>query len=148
MRDQNCHEDRAMRLPQLQFKLRGMLIAVASVALLMGGLRLLWLRSAYRKAAVAHLVLEKVARTLQRIVENEGKDEREAQIDLGMRVEPESEPVLARRAGDARLHQRTAEYHAALRQKYERAASRPWVPIAPDPPPPEPGVAASPPEPE
>jgi hypothetical protein len=137
-----------MKLPRAQFKMRGMLAAVASVALLMGGLRLLWLSSVYRKAAVAHLAHEHVARTLQRIVENEGKDERESAIALGMRIEPESEAVKAKRVADARLNQRTAEYHAALRRRYEIAASRPWIPIAPDPPPPEPDVAASRPEPE
>jgi hypothetical protein len=127
-----------MRLPRVQFKMRGMLIAVASVALLMGGLRLFRLRSVYQKAAVAHLAHENLARTLQSFVENEGKNERELEIAFGMRVEQESEAVKAKRAADSRLNQRTAEYHAALKHKYERAASRPWVPIAPDPPPPEP----------
>ena len=123
-----------MRLPRVQFKMRGMLIAVASVALLMGGLRLLWLRSVYRKMAVAHAAYENLARTLQRMVENEGKDERELEIAFGILVEPESEAIKAKRAADAGLNQRTAEYHFALRHKYETAASRPWVPIAPDPP--------------
>src|SRR5437763_13286762 len=30
-----------------------------------------------------------------------------------------------------------ASYHAALRRKYEHAASYPWLPVEPDPPPPE-----------
>jgi hypothetical protein len=43
--------------------------------------------------------------------------------------EPELQPeYLARRA----------DFHARLRQKYERAASRPWLAVEPDPPPPAP----------
>src|SRR5436305_1446275 len=30
-----------------------------------------------------------------------------------------------------------ARYHAGLKQKYIRATDRPWLPVAPDPPPPE-----------
>jgi type II secretory pathway pseudopilin PulG len=137
-----------MRLPRVRFTIRRIMIVVAIVALLMGGMRLLWLRSVYRKAALAHATFENLARTLQRMVENEGKDERELEIAFGMKVESESEVVKAKRAADARVNQKTAEYHAAQRQKYERAASRPWVPIAPDSPPPEPDVAPNPPEPE
>jgi hypothetical protein len=44
----------------------------------------------------------------------------------------------------ARLHmrlaskyQRRAEYHALLGRKYEHAARYPWLPVDPDPPPPE-----------
>lgn len=29
-----------------------------------------------------------------------------------------------------------AEYHARLRDKYESASARPWLPVDPDPPPP------------
>jgi hypothetical protein len=91
-----------------------MMIAMAAVALLMGGLRLLWLRSAYRKAALAHAAYENLARSLQRMVENEGTDERELEIAFGMKVEPEPEAVKAKRAADAKVNQETAEYHAAL----------------------------------
>ena len=86
-----------MRLPRIRFTVRAMLIAVASFALLMGGLRLLWLRSVYRKAALAHGAYENLARTMQRMVENEGKDERELEIAFGMKVEPESEAVKSAR---------------------------------------------------
>ena len=30
-----------------------------------------------------------------------------------------------------------AAFHEAMRRKYERAAARPWLPVAPDPPPPD-----------
>jgi hypothetical protein len=135
-----------MRLPRVRFTMRVMLIAVAGVALLMGGLRLLWLRNAYQKAAMAHAAYENLARTLQRMVENEGKDERELLTAFGMEVEPESKAIKEQRAADARTNQRTAEYHAALKHKYERAASRPWLSLPPDPPPPEPDVASNPPQ--
>lgn len=127
-----------MRLPRVRFTLRGMLIAVAGIALAMGGLRLLWLRNVHRNAAQAHAAYENLARTLQRTVEDERKAERELKIGFGMKVEPESDAVKAKRAADAKVNQKTAEYHAALKYKYERAAGRPWVRIAPDPPPPEP----------
>jgi hypothetical protein len=129
-----------MRLPRVRFTIRRIMIVVASVALLMGGVRLLWLRSVYQKAALAHAAYENLARTLQRMVENEGKDERELEIAFGMKVEPESEAVKAKRAADARVNQKTAEYHAAMKHKYEQAASSPWIPITPDPPRPEPDV--------
>jgi hypothetical protein len=35
------------------------------------------------------------------------------------------------------FHQRQAQYHAVLTAKYEAAASRPWLSVAPDPPPPK-----------
>jgi hypothetical protein len=38
------------------------------------------------------------------------------------------------RAGFRRL----AEFHDAMMRKYDRAASRPWLPIDPDPAPPQP----------
>jgi hypothetical protein len=137
-----------VRLPRVRFTVRGMMIAVASVALFMGGLRLLWVRSVYRKAAIAHAAYENLARTLQTMVENEGENERELLAAFGMKVEPESEAVKAKRSADARVNLRAAEYHAALKHKYEKAASRPWAPIAPDPPPPEPEGVPNPPEPE
>ena len=80
------------------------------------------------------------------MVENEGKNERELQIAFGMEVEPESEAVKARRAADARVNRKTAEYHAALKHKYEGAASRPWVPLPQDPPRPEPAATPDPPD--
>ena len=49
-----------------------------------------------------------------------------------------------RMAGEARKlakYRALAEYELKLSQKYERAASRPWVTLAPDPPPPDPQYA-------
>jgi hypothetical protein len=37
----------------------------------------------------------------------------------------------------AECHQKRADYHAALARKYAIAASRPWLPVEPDPPPPK-----------
>jgi hypothetical protein len=65
-----------------------------------------------------------------------------------MKGEPESEAVKAKRAAGARVNQRTAEYHAALKRKYEKADSRPWIPVAPDPAPLESDVDPSPGEPK
>jgi hypothetical protein len=129
-----------MRLPRVQFTMRGILIAVACIGLVMGGLRLIWLRSVYRKVALAHAAYEKLARTLQTLVENEDQDERKLEIAFGIKVQSESEAVKAKRAADAGVNQKTAEYHAAMKHKYEQAASSPWIPITPDPPRPEPDV--------
>jgi hypothetical protein len=37
-------------------------------------------------------------------------------------------------AADAAMNRKTAEYHAALRRKYEHAARYPWLPVKADPP--------------
>jgi hypothetical protein len=42
-----------------------------------------------------------------------------------------------RAAAEARAMQPLIDYYAALRRKYERAAARPWLPVEPDPPPPQ-----------
>jgi hypothetical protein len=49
------------------------------------------------------------------------------------RVEMELDYLLK----NAEFHQRQARYHAVLRAKYEAAASRPWLSVAPDPPSPK-----------
>jgi hypothetical protein len=54
---------------------------------------------------------------------------------------------LAKAIQASRLAERTAlltasEYHLRLHAKYERAAQRPWLPVAPDPSPPPGGNAA------
>jgi hypothetical protein len=63
-------------------------------------LRLLRLRSVNRNAALAHAAYENLARTLQRMVENEAKDERELEIAFVIRVDPESQAVKAERVAD------------------------------------------------
>jgi hypothetical protein len=47
-------------------------------------------------------------------------------------------PAEVRRLLDGPVNQAQSEanYHAAMRRKYEEAASRPWRSVAPDPPPP------------
>jgi hypothetical protein len=112
------------------------MVAVAIVALLMGAGRLLWLRWTFQVAALAHAANENLARVLQEMVEDEGKDERELEIAFGMSPAPEPEAVVKKRAADAAMNRKTAEYHAALKRKCERAARYPWLPVQPDPPPP------------
>jgi hypothetical protein len=36
----------------------------------------------------------------------------------------------------SRAYEKSSDYYAALKQKYDRAAARPWLPVRPDPPPP------------
>jgi tetratricopeptide (TPR) repeat protein len=51
----------------------------------------------------------------------------------------EREKDLAIQGRDqATKYAEAAAYHAALKRKYLRAASRPWLPVEPDPPPPDP----------
>jgi hypothetical protein len=123
-----------------------MLVAAAIASLLMGSGRLLWLSSVYRKLAVAHAALENLSRTLQSMAENDGKAERELLVAFDIEVEPEDEVVKAQRAAYAGLNQRTAEYHANLKRKYEKAAAHPWMPIDPVPPLPKPDGIVYPPE--
>jgi hypothetical protein len=43
-------------------------------------------------------------------------------------------------AREARARANRAEYHSQMREKWEHGASRPWLSLAPDPPPPDPGL--------
>jgi len=108
-----------MRLPRMTT--RRWMIAVAVASLVMASGRLLWLSSVYRKAALVQAAYENVARTLQT-------------FGMEMEIEPESGAIKAQRAADASVNQKTAEYRAALKRKYERAARFPWLPVEPDPP--------------
>jgi hypothetical protein len=52
------------------------------------------------------------------------------------------ESILARRSAERATLLTASEYHRRLHAKYERAAQRPWLPVAPDPPPPSGGNPA------
>jgi hypothetical protein len=46
------------------------------------------------------------------------------------------EAIQARQSAERTALLTASEYHRQLHAKYERAAPRPWLPVAPDPPPP------------
>jgi hypothetical protein len=54
-------------------------------------------------------------------------------------ADPRSVTVSGPKPVEAIIDQsrRRAGYYAALKRKYEQAAHRPWLPVEPDPPPPE-----------
>ncbi len=106
-----------MRPPR--FRLRTMMILVAVLALSLSA-AVLWLRrEQYRRLAEVYSLTEKVLR-----------------VDSHMARGTAAFPLLDLSDSMDR-NARQADYYARLRRKYERAATRPWLPVAPDPPPPE-----------
>ena len=101
-----------MRVPRVRFTVRRMMVAVAVVALVLGGvLRALDLarRSAeYRRKAT------------------EAEKHEKRLVSYSKRY-PERAKRLRALSGD----------WASVKEKYHRAARYPWLPVAPDPPEPE-----------
>ena len=108
-----------MRLPR--FRIRTLMIAVAVVGLLAGLVVALTRRSAGLRQQAASFAQVSNQEALQGMYI-------ERRYHWGP-AEPEK-PIIA-------AHFRRSDYYAALRAKYERAARRPWLPVAPDPPPPQ-----------
>ncbi len=107
-----------VRLPRVRFTVRRLMVAVALAAVAIGGVawvaRVERLASEYRRQYARH------SAEVQRYGE-------EASKALGL-------------GGGRERHvraSRLAAYHARLESKYGRAAHNPWLPVEPDPPPPE-----------
>jgi hypothetical protein len=115
-----------MGLPYLRITVGRLMIVAAVAAALMaawvGIARLRRLSSDFRARAEQHAGIEE---TLRRIVASDGADA-PVDISLGPGLRSRRFTVWA-----------VAEYEAALRRKYERAARYPWLPVEPDPPEPE-----------
>jgi hypothetical protein len=111
-----------MRLPRVRFTLRRLMIVVAVAAVLMaasnGLARLRLLSSDYRARAEEHAGIEA---TLRRIIASDGAD---TPVDISPGAGLRSRRFTARAVAD---------YEAALRRKYERAARYPWLRVKPDP---------------
>jgi hypothetical protein len=107
-----------MQLPRLRFRIRWMMTVVALVAVLMGGFRLWRLRESYRQQAAWH----------RRLEVSSGRIARYAGAMSRIGIEP---------PGAGAALSKRAEYRAKMRQKYEQAAARPWLPVEPDPPAPK-----------
>jgi hypothetical protein len=101
-----------MRLRRPRWSVRWLILTVAIVASALGGER--WYRRAmarrgeYRSRAILCVVYEEIERGTF-----------EGCLHGGRLPEP---------------NLRKAEYHAAMRRKYEEAEAFPWFPVPPDPP--------------
>jgi hypothetical protein len=95
----------------------------AVVAALLGAVGLAQRAPRYRALADDHEALQQKPQVIVRGVEN---------LALAA-TEPEHAANLRR---DAAYEAKIGRYHAALKAKYLRAASRPWESVEPDPPPP------------
>jgi hypothetical protein len=100
-----------MRLPRVRFTVRRIMLAVAVVAIVLGGLRLWCLSAHYRALAEVH---------------RQKADE----VVRGTYAGPGGSYHLEWCAWPSP----NKEYHLRLKENYERAASRPWLPVEPDPP--------------
>jgi hypothetical protein len=115
-----------VRLPRPKLTIRSAMVIVAVAALALAAeatrRRLADLSSAYRQRALVHQNRADLA-GLNAVVSD-------AEYRRGQPPEPKYAEWSAR-------FRRLAEFHEAMTRKYERAASRPWLPIDPDPAPPE-----------
>jgi tetratricopeptide (TPR) repeat protein len=109
----------------MRFTMRRMMIAVALVSIVLAGclewIRLSRRRDVFNEIAAAHLQEEEFRLRSVRFV----KEEVLSVLNASGIEE------MMRREADA------AAYHASMKQKYIRAANRPWWPVEPDPPPPD-----------
>ncbi len=107
-----------MQMPRLRITVWWMMVAVAVIAFALAA-AILWQRSeTYRGLAEEHANLE--YSVLPPAIDAIGTPDR---------------PMLPRGYTAARMF-REAYYHHQLSQKYWKAATRPWLGVAPDPPPP------------
>jgi hypothetical protein len=117
----------------MRFTIKRIMLAVAALALIMGGLRVVWLRDRYQKTAAYYAMMENLHRDFVRFVEESERAEEQLALAFG---EKAARADKEQQAAEARRIQRQADYYAALRRKYEQAARRPWNLVDPDPPPP------------
>jgi hypothetical protein len=117
-------------------RLRSLLIGVAAIALMLGGWRMAKLASHYREEAKYHGFAESLARyTAQLARDYPDENARRAAISRMGRVSLPVDSHVARRT--TQEWERLAAYNGAMKRKYERASSHPWLTIEPDPPEPE-----------
>ena len=114
------------------------MIIMASLGLLLGlstlGMRFLSQREKFRERAKHHARWEVTSRSMER-EDGELATSIETNIKRGWltsRKEHYQEMVKLKRASAARASL-NADYHSAMKRKYERAALRPWIVVEPDP---------------
>jgi hypothetical protein len=104
-----------MRLPRVRLTVRGMMLAVAIVALVVWGERMRRASSAYWERAEFYRYLLTTPRNNP----------------------PPSEGESVASTTEIAQGRRLIRYCEIMQAKYERAARRPWLPVEPDPPDPE-----------
>jgi hypothetical protein len=130
-RFRGCGERIESRIPRVRFTIKRMMLATAVLALVMGCCKMAWLSSRYRKAAQFSASIESMFRQLRRVTDGDDKSRDDLALFLGLG--PIVEDKVVRTAAD-RGFQKTVDYYAALRRKYERAAAWPWLAVEPDSP--------------
>jgi hypothetical protein len=143
-----------MRRPR--FRIRTLLLLVTLFAVLLAGVALKRRHAHFLRLALDHSAHEREARELSKIASETVKSERvlvqsqQTALRDGT-LTPQGiariggpcldEADIARREAEWNRelagYAAEAEWHARLRRKYERAARSPWLPLAPDPPPPK-----------
>jgi hypothetical protein len=124
-----------MRLPRMTT--RRWMIAVVAVGSLTWATLLQRRRAHYLSRAAQHANVERAWRAALARLTVPRRVVRNTQDGPETRVLP---PLIADSvfAGMERRARQSAEYHARLRVKYQRAGARPWGAVPPDPPPPWP----------
>jgi hypothetical protein len=121
-------------LPRLQFTIKRMMILAAVRAVVIGALRIVWLRYSYLRLAAHFAITEDLYREIQRFEVATAKNEEELALPFDKNVSADDREQLAAKV---RMFQEQIEYFAALRQKYERSTAHSWLAVDPDPPPPQ-----------
>jgi hypothetical protein len=110
-----------MPMLRVQFTVRQLMIAVAVMACLLGGIRLQQLAARYQERSgyfLRRMFMERIGCYFDDVT-----------LDVAARDN-------ARRKYEDLSHRRYLRYQA-LKEKYECAARRPWLPVEPDPPEPQ-----------
>jgi hypothetical protein len=133
-----------MRLPRLRITVLGLMVFIALIGTFMGGtmmgLRLGHLSEEYQRRSVKYIQDEEGAAYNVQTYEKETAWIQERVAEKVRRGEVSADraregiKLLAKRNQEAR---EKLEPFIRYRQKYERAAAYPWLPVAPDPPSPE-----------
>jgi hypothetical protein len=144
--------DAATRSNRLRFRIRSVLFGIAILAITLGGIvrigRLKQLRDRYQDLSARHAQVEIIVRSEQQYAESRAAGgERSASRweslleKVNENGKSEVQQMADKSRSDARRYRADAlrakiraDYHSALRNKYRRAASRPWASVEADPP--------------
>jgi hypothetical protein len=124
----------AMRLPRVRITVRRTMLLVSASALVFAATtyqqKALWCRERARSHSRRSLVYDIASKGQDAILVGDPIDG----VTGGYFMQT---PNAAETEADKATMHRIAQYHADLSSKYERAASRPWLPLDPDPPEPQ-----------
>jgi hypothetical protein len=120
-----------MKLPRVRVTVRGLMVLVAVAGLLVSFAVLVQRRAYYRLQMAMYRDAEEASLEMVRAT-----DRRLEQIETASRPGQTVPEVDTLRTYNERVRAQ-AEYYEELVSKYRRAADRPWLPVAPDPPAPK-----------